>query len=167
MVATLAILALGATASTAVAISPHWVVAGKALAPGATEAIAESNTVTETFAIKTPKWGLECTSMKLSESFIEGENIRKDTVMNPESCKAVGFPSCKPGLKLSSLTSTLEGTAGHYKLNFKPSSGTTVAIVTLAGAGCGELGKLVVTGTWRATTRESKRNRKTTFSNSH
>ncbi len=144
----LAALALGTAVPVASATSPAWIVAGKTLAPGATKALAETTTVTEIFTIKTSQWGVKCPSIKLFGSLIEGENIRKDNAMTLEGCEAIGAPTCKvPPIKLKPLTSTLEGTAGHFKLNFKPTSGTTVMAVNLSGSGCGGFGTLTVTGT--------------------
>lgn len=145
----LTMMVLGAvTASAASASSPAWIVEGSALGSGATEAIAETTKVTQVFAIKTSKWGVECSAMKLPESLIEGERTRKDKAIRMESCISIGAPKCEvPTITLQPLTSTLEGTEGHYKLFFKPTSGTTVAKVNLSGSGCGGLGIVTVTGT--------------------
>lgn len=144
----LAMLLLGAvTASAASASSPAWIVEGKALAPGATEAIAESTKVTQVFSIKSGSFGVECPDMSLPESLIEGESTRKDKSFRMESCTVIGAPKCvAPTIALEPLTSTLEGTEGHYKLFFKPTSGTTVAKIKFSGSEC-VLGTVTITGT--------------------
>jgi hypothetical protein len=144
-----AMLVLCATlTSTASATTPAWIVAGSPLASGATEAIAETTTVTEVFSIKSPEWGITCTTMKLPESLIEGERTRKDKSIRMENCKLIGVPTCKIAtIPLEPLTSTLEGTSGAFKLKFSPTSGTTVASLNLSSAGCGSRGIVPVSGT--------------------
>jgi hypothetical protein len=131
--------------SSAQATSPAWTVEKVTLGVGMKENIAETTTVTEEFVIKGSTWGVKCPSVKFSAAFIEGEKTRKEKSIILEGCKAIGS-SCKVAtIETEPLTSTLSGTVGHYKLNFKPTSGTTVATITLSGAGCP--GALVVTGT--------------------
>jgi hypothetical protein len=147
LAAVLAILALGATASVAVAASPTWVVNGKFLEPGATKAIAESTTVKENFSIRSSSWEVSCTSLKVPGSVIEGERTRRDPGMVLEGCAVSKPAKCTVStIKFAPLTSTLEGTTGHFKLNFKPTSGTTVTTIKLSGAEC-IVSSIEVTGT--------------------
>jgi hypothetical protein len=148
----LALFLLGAVlASSASATTPQWIIEGKALS-GA-EPLAKSTTVTETFAIKTAVAGtslkVACTSMSLPSSKIEGERTRVDSPFEMEGCTFTGPPSCSvpASFPLKSLTSTLEGTAGAFKLKFAPTSGSLVMTIAVSGAGCGIAGSLEISGT--------------------
>jgi hypothetical protein len=148
----LAMLVLGAAfASSASATTPQWIVAGSPLGVGATEAIASSTTVTETFSIKpqTVNIKLECSKISLSKSLIKGERTREDNAFKLESCTFTGPANCTgpSSLMLEPLTSTLEGTAGSFKLKFKPTSGETVMTINVSGAGCALAGSFVIKGT--------------------
>lgn len=150
----LALLMLGAAlASSASATTPAWIVAGSPLVSGATEALAESTSVTEAFAIKGKtggvSWNVQCTTMKLHESLIEGERTRKDNPIQMGGCVLSGLPHCAvpSAIEFAPLTSTLEGTAGSFKLKFAPSSGTEVVTVNISGAECIAVGSFIVTGT--------------------
>jgi hypothetical protein len=144
---TLAALALGAVgASSASAASPAWTVEGATLGVGAKEAIAETTTVKETFVIKGASWGIECPSVKFSEAFIEGEKTRKEKSIILEGCKAIKSTCKVATIETKPLTSHLIGTAGHYKLEFEPTTpGGPVATITLSGTGC--LGSFSIGGT--------------------
>jgi len=150
----LALLVLGAAfASSASATTPAWIVAGSPLAAGKTEPLAESTNVKETFAIKTKVAGasvkVECTGMSLPASLIEGERTRKDNPFEMEGCTFTGPASCTipATFPLKNLTSTLEGTAGAFKLKFVPASGTAVMSIAVSGAGCALAGEFVIEGT--------------------
>lgn len=140
-------------ASSASATTPQWIVEGKALETGATEQIAESTTVTETFSIKSAPAGisikLECKKMTLPNSLIKGERTRVDSPFVMENCTFTGPAACSAGstLKLESLTSTLEGTAGAFKLKFAPTSGSTVMTINITGASCALAGSFPIKGT--------------------
>lgn len=66
-----------------------------------------------------------------------------------ENCTFTGPPACSAGstLKLESLTSTLEGTAGSFKLKFAPTSGERVMTIKITGASCALAGSFEVKGT--------------------
>jgi hypothetical protein len=146
-----ALVASALFASTASATTPQWIVEGKALA--GEEQLAESTKVTETFAFKTVVAGaslkIACTGMTLPSSVIKGERTRIDNPFRMEGCTLTGPPACSiPGsFELKPLTSTLEGTAGSFKLKFVPTSGTLVMSVNISGAGCALTGPFEVKGT--------------------
>jgi hypothetical protein len=143
----LAILALNAVVvSAASAASPAWWVEGKPLESGVKEAIAETTTVTSAFVIKGSSLGVECPTVRFDEAYIEGEKLRKEKSIVFEGCKVTGQPSCKVAtIETGPLTATLEGTKEHFKLKFKPTSGTEIATITISGSGC--TGSLVIDGT--------------------
>jgi len=150
----LALLVLGAAlASSASATTPAWIIAGSPLATGETAALAESTTVTETFAIKGVTagvaWKTQCTTMKLPKSTIEGERTRRDEPVRMEGCSLSGAAHCEvpSTIEFDPLTSTLEGTAGSFKLKFVPSSGTEVVTVNISGTGCAITGPFIIKGT--------------------
>jgi hypothetical protein len=151
----LAMLALGAVfASSAAATTPQWIVAGSALGIGATEAIAPSTTVTETFSIKAAPAGislkLECKKVTLPGSVIKGERTRIDNEFKLENCTFIGPASCSgpSAVTLEPLTSTLEGTAGSFKLKFSPTTtGGPVMFINITGASCALAGPFEVKGT--------------------
>jgi hypothetical protein len=148
----LAMLVLGAVfASSASATTPQWFVAGSPLGIGATEPLAESTTVTETFSIKpqTVNVKLECKSMSLPKSAIKGERTREDNPIKLGNCTFTGPANCTgpSSLSLEPLTSTLEGTSGSFKLKFKPTSGETVMTINISGTGCALAGEFVIKGT--------------------
>ena len=142
-------------ASSASATTPQWIVEGKALEKGATEAIAKSTTVTESFSIKTTVAGVmlkvQCTNVTLPGSLIEGERTRKDNSFEMEGCSLASGPATchvPATIKLKPLTSTLEGTAGSFKLKFVPTTETEVMTITFSGAECPLTAvKLVIEGT--------------------
>jgi hypothetical protein len=143
----LAILAIGMLGVSASAqATPTWWVEGKALAASETEAIAETTNVLKAFVIKTPKLAIECTTVALEKSLVEGTKARTDQSMIIGGCKLVGVSGCTvAAIKSKPLSSVLEGTTGKLKLNFKPTSGTEVATVSISGTGCP--GSFVLTGT--------------------
>lgn len=133
----------GMCASAASAASPQWWVLGKALASGATEPIAESTHVTKSFVVKLASgFGVECTSVRFEEAYIEGEKTRRDKSIIVEGCKAIGMPLCTIGtIKTKPMISTVEGTSPNFKLNFKPATGTEVATVSTC------IGNITIDGT--------------------
>jgi hypothetical protein len=150
----LALFAVGAVlASSASATTPQWIVEGKALGIGVSEPLAKSTNVTETFAIRTAVGGVmvkvACTGMSLPSSVIQGERTRIDSPFEMEGCTLTGPPACSipASFPLKSLTSTLEGTAGAFKLKFAPTSGTTAMTIKVSGAGCPIAANLEITGT--------------------
>ncbi len=151
----LALFALTAAfASSASATTPAWIVEGTPLAPGARESIAKTTNVTETFSIKTTVASVSvkvgCTSISLPKSLIEGERTRIDNPFEMEGCTVTAPAGCTiPGgtFALEPLTSTLEGTAGSFKLKFAPTSGSTVMTVKVSGTGCAIAGSLAFKGT--------------------
>jgi hypothetical protein len=143
----LAVLALSAlSASAASAASPAWWVAGTLLKAGEKDALAEATNVTKAFVFKNSTVTIECPSMTLQESAIEGEKTRTDKSIVLKGCKDVTNPSCTVAtIATKPLTAALEGTAGALTLKFKPTSGTEVATITVSGTGC--TASLQVTGT--------------------
>jgi hypothetical protein len=139
-------------ASSASATTPQWIVEGKAL--GAAEPLAKSTKVTETFAIKAVVVGVnvkvECTAMSLPKSKIEGERTRVDNPFEMEGCALTTGPaacSIPASFPLEPLTSTLEGTAGAFKLKFAPTTETPVMTIVISGTGCPIAGELPIKGT--------------------
>lgn len=150
----LAVLALGAAfASSASATTPQWIIEGAPLGVESEAPLAESTKVTETFSFKTTVAGasvkIGCTGMTLPESRIKGERTRFDEPFKMEGCTFTGPPSCSipASFELKALTSTLEGSAGSFKLKFVPKSGTLVMSVNISGAGCALAGAFEVSGT--------------------
>ncbi len=140
-------------ASSAAATTPVWVIEGAPLAKGATQALAKSTNVTETFSIKTTVGGssikVACTGMALPNSLIKGESTREDDPFEMTGCTFTGPSSCSmpSSFKFQNLTSTLEGTAGSFKLKFAPSAETPVMKIPITGSLCPFAGELEVTGT--------------------
>jgi hypothetical protein len=141
-------------ASSASATTPQWIVEGKALAVGATEEIASTTTVSETFSFQLTVAGVlfktECKTMTLPKSFIKGESTREDKSFEMGNCSLAAGPktcSVPATMALEPLTSTLEGTAGSFKLKFAPKEGTKVMTLVFSGAECPIAGNHEVTGT--------------------
>jgi hypothetical protein len=142
-----AVLALAAiSASAASAASPAWWVAGNPLATGATEAVAETTTVTEPFVIKAPGFKMECKSVKLEKGSIEGEKTG-NAVIIVTNCEVTTQPACIVGtITTKPLKLLLKGTSPNFKLNFEPVSGTEVATVHYSGSGCTLPASVVIAG---------------------
>jgi hypothetical protein len=140
-------------ASSASATTPVWIIEGAHLEKNATQALAKTTNVTETFSIKLSVAGtpikIGCTGMALPQSLIKGESTREDNSFEMTSCTFTGPASCSmpASFKLQPLTSTLEGTAGAFKLKFAPTAGTTAMKIPITGEKCAIAGKLEVTGT--------------------
>jgi hypothetical protein len=135
----LAVFALSAiVASAASAASPAWWVEGSLLAAGKTEAVAETTTVAENFVVQDHSFGVECTSVQLEKTSIEGEKTAKLEAIVLKGCKDLTQPHCEVAtIKTNPLTATLEGTTGHFKLNFKPTTkGEPVETVHFSGSEC-------------------------------
>jgi hypothetical protein len=134
----LAVFALSAVlASAASAASPAWWVEGSLLAAGKTEAVAETTTVAENFVVKDKSFGVECTSVQLEKTSIEGEKTAKLEAIVLKGCKDLTQSHCEVAtIKTNPLTATLEGTSEHFKLNFKPTKGESVATVHFSGSEC-------------------------------
>jgi hypothetical protein len=143
-----------ALASSASATTPAWIAEGSPLGTGVTAEIAESTTVKEAFSIRTNAAGVmlkvECTQMSVPKSLIEGESTRKDPSLTMGNCALTTGPhtcSVPSTITLEPLSSTLEGTAGSFKLKFTPTLSTTVMTITLSGAECILAGSFPVKGT--------------------
>jgi hypothetical protein len=145
----LTVLLLGAVVtSSAAAASPAWWIAGTLLKAKSTAAVAETTNVTTAFSITSPAAGFECRGIKVEKAFIEGEKTAKGKSIVFESCKLTKPATCSiPATDPSEpLTATLEGTTGHIKLNFAPTTGTVLVAVAFEGS-CALAGERPIKGT--------------------
>ena len=148
----MAIVAGALFASSAWTTTPIWIIEGSPLSSGAEQPLAKTTNVTETFTIKTTVAGanikVACTGMALPHSLIKGESTREDLPFEMSGCAFSGPASCSmpSSFKLQSLTSTLEGTAGAFKLKFVPKAGSTAMKIPITGASCAIAGEMEVTG---------------------
>lgn len=124
-------------AASASAASPAWWVEKNPLGSKATKVLAEATEVTTPFSIKGPSLDIECNSVQLPTSAIEGEkNGRVNLVV--KGCKDLTQPGCTIAtIKSTPLNITLGGTTGAFKLTFVPVKGVLVATVEVSGKGCG------------------------------
>jgi hypothetical protein len=130
-------LTLGAVlASTAAATSPAWFVAGKTLKTGEKEAVADTTSVKTAFVIKGSGFGVECKTVQLEKSSLEGENKGAATIVDSH-CTDITQEDCAVAtIKTRPLSVLLEGTVKSLKLNFSPTTGKEVTTVNLSGGGC-------------------------------
>ncbi|HEY3829325.1 MAG TPA: hypothetical protein VGL57_09025 [Solirubrobacteraceae bacterium] len=144
----MAMFVLGAVAASAAsAASPAWWVAGTLLK--GTEAISETTTVTKAFSITANSYGVECGSVALEGASIEAEKTAKFKAIAFGGCKVLESSSCTvpTTIKTEPLTATLEGTTGHFKLNFAPTTmGKPLVVIKFSGAKCA-LETATLTGT--------------------
>jgi hypothetical protein len=144
----LAISMLSATfASAASAASPAWWRAGSPLKTGETAAIAETTEVATPFRVEIGSYGIQCDSVRLEGTFLEGEKTGKGHSIVLSGCTDLTQPSCEVAtIKSAPLSLVLEGEKTEkFKLNFKPTSGTEVATVKISGSSC-SFSKIVLTG---------------------
>ena len=146
----LAMLMLSAVAaSSAAAASPAWWVTGSLLKEKSTAAIAETTTVTTPFSITTPVIDFQCGAISAESAFIEGEKTAKGKSIVFKTCKLTKPTTCSiPATdETFPLTATLEGTSKHFKLNFAPTTGKTLADIEFEGTECSLAGKKPLEGT--------------------
>ncbi|HEV3322604.1 MAG TPA: hypothetical protein VG147_10525 [Solirubrobacteraceae bacterium] len=148
----LLLVAIGAVAAApASATSPEWWVEGSE--------IAKAETVAETVAIKqapTFKVGttvtFTCSTVKVKHGIVRPGNSNNGTFAF-ESCSVVGASHCEvPNFSSEPLAFPLEGAGAKLKLNFKPVSGNTLAVVVINNSG----GTCVAANTYTITSGMSK-----------
>jgi hypothetical protein len=146
----LAMLVLSAiAASSAAAESPAWWITGSLLKAKSTAAIAETTTVTTPFSVTTPAVGFQCGAIAAESAFIEGEKTAKGKSIVFKTCKITKPTTCSiPATdETLPLTATLEGTSKHFKLNFAPTTGKTLADIDFEGIECSIAGQKPLEGT--------------------
>jgi hypothetical protein len=141
------LLALAALAtSSASAASPSWWVEGKLLEAKTAKVLAETTEVTTPFVIKATSFDVECNSVQLPKSFIEGEKTGQVN-LTIKGCKDVTQPACTIAtIKSGPLNITLGGAMGAFKLTFAPAKGELVATIEASGKGCSST-SIPLTGT--------------------
>ena len=121
-------------AAPASAASPEWWVEGSEIAKA--ETVAEAVTIKQapTFKVGTIVT-FTCSTVKVKHGIIRPGNSNNGTFAF-ESCSVVGATHCEvPNFNSEPLAFPLEGTGATLKLNFKPVSGSTLAVVVVKSSG--------------------------------
>lgn len=137
----LALLVFGAAMAAPAFASPEWWVSGNPLS--GSEKLAGSPTVVKPFVIASSAFKIECSKVGLVGGVIEQTNKNILKSFEFSSCIVVGNTKCEVvSFKTEPLNFPLQGEKGNLKLNFQPTSGSLVALITIKeiGATCSAKG---------------------------
>jgi hypothetical protein len=126
----LAVSALSAVTSASALASPEWWVEGKVIKTA--EKLGGEPKVPEVITIKTEKLGIQCSKLTIAGGFVRPGNKNSAESLTFGGCKVVGGSGCEvENIKTKPLTFPLEGSTGKISLNFRPETGTLIAIVNV------------------------------------
>lgn len=143
LVASLALLTTSAAVAQA---APEWWVAGKVIENK--EAIAGTPTVTQTIKFSNSKLTVACGAVKVIGGAIAPGNKDNLESLIFSSCTVPTNTNCTvTAIETKALSFPLQGEKTKIKLNFRPASGSTIAVFTVSkGAGsCAQAGTHEIT----------------------
>lgn len=130
----LALLVFGSAMATPAFASPEWWVSGNPLS--GSEKLAGSPTVVKSFVIANSGLKIECSKVGLVGGVIGQTNKNNLELFEFRSCIVPGNTNCEvANFKTEPLNFPLQGEKGNIKLNFRPVSGTLVALITIKEIG--------------------------------
>jgi hypothetical protein len=120
-------------AASAAALTPEWWIQGKVLT--AEEKIAEQPKIVKALTMTDKLLTVECPSVKVVNGVVKPNNKNTIKALVFEGCTVVGDANCEvPTFDTNPLVFPLEdptGEKGKIKLNFRPETGNTLAVVTI------------------------------------
>jgi hypothetical protein len=126
----LAVSALSAVVSASALASPEWWVEGKVIKTA--EKLASEPKVPEFVTIKNEKLGIQCSKLTINGGFVRPENKNSAESLTFGACKVAGGSKCEvEDFKTQPLTFPLEGSTGKISLNFRPTTGSLIAVANV------------------------------------
>jgi hypothetical protein len=140
------LLASFAVSAAVAQAAPEWWVSGKVIAKK--EAIAGAPVVTQTIKFSNSKLTVACTVVKVIGGAIEPGNKDNLESLAFSGCSVPSNSNCAvSAIETEPLGFPLQGEKGNIKLNFRPTTGSTIAVftVTKVGGTCTEAGTHKIT----------------------